>query len=351
MTATKADTQGQNNGAGALDHLGATAAGVIASFTAAVGALGFTGTGVGALVRNHPKWSALGLMFLALAISLSVGSILAERKSKRAQTVRPAARRLFQGAAVAFVVGIIFVISAATLTAGDKYQPSITVSFKNDDNALSLVGEVKASGLGARQHVSIAVFAVTGDTYDQKRPIYAADEGPSVDGNVDAMLSLPVRLGLYDRLMVEAWVGSRVPPSCNENIGREKADIACVSLPVPSGAGRPALIASVDGDGASRALTIKVNESSLSDAERVVISVTGTLAGKQGAIYSATVSSNALGIADASIRLPYPPSATDLCVAAMTVRTRDEVLPACPPQATDGTSWAVIGSAALPVTG
>lgn len=330
-----------SGGKSALDQLGGTTAGIIGAFTAAVGGLGFTGSGLGALVRNHKLGSTLGLMALAVAIAFAVGSILAERKNQKTGNVLPAARKLQVGAAITFVVGLFLIIWTAVSTASDKYQPSIAASFVTNNNVLSLESEVKANGLGAREHVSVRIFPIANG--ERGPALYLGDQGPDTNGNVTSKISLPVRLGMYDRVLIMAWVG-RQTPECDPDLPKKRVELGCASLPVPSGSLRPELTVSVDGDGDARALMIKVGQSAVTDSTRVIVLVSGNISGRANSpIYSTIISSDAAGRVDATLRVPSPNGATDICVAATALTGDLSRRPGCPPQADADTSWALIG--------
>jgi hypothetical protein len=318
-----------------LKDLAPLATGVIAAFTAALGALTAV-AGIGAqIARNQPKLGVTAFLLLVAALSVAVGGLIAQRGDLIDDRI---ATILVPISAILFIVGVVSAVLAAVQAATAPTQPSLSATFTSSNGIFAVEGEAKTTGLPADQHVKIRAYT-TALNGSLGTPIFMADEGPDSLGNVDAKFSIPLPHNGMPLIQIEAWAGDTTP-DCNADLHNRKFELGCLLVPVPPQDTRPHLVVGVEGDPKNRVLNAKVKQSGVDDAQWLILQLMGTSASSTTptVVYQAVLRPDGSGTVDDSLLIPIPQAVTDLCVAARTTTVPRNLT--CPASDDDrDTSW------------
>jgi hypothetical protein len=197
----------ETDSAGAKFLLGS--AGALQVLLTAVGAS--NGALVAVAINNLPLL-IVGVGLVGLAVV--VGAIIRIANLKELGQVI-----LSVGGLAALVGGIGVTGYIALLGPSMAKAPDLDVAVSGSSGHLSLVGEVKVSGISQDAHYWVEVdarqynFAHGAGSYTQLgTPLYQAQLGADSQGNIDTKFAVPLAARQYPAVSVEAWYGTQHGP-------------------------------------------------------------------------------------------------------------------------------------------
>jgi hypothetical protein len=219
--------------------------------TAALTAFGVTTGTVDRVERNHAVLFWIGCFFIFGAIIFAVIGLTLpadERSSDPPPAPLPPktrlqrlvrflrARHLFRLGAVAFLLGMCFVLAAIIRQAREQPRPSITAKLATVEGQERFETSIKAGGLKGSEHLRMYVEGIlpphqgpqgklilgksTNAPEHFRVPLYFSVLGPDASGDVDYTVQLPLPRR-FESIQVRAWVGDtagNAPEDCFRSV-------------------------------------------------------------------------------------------------------------------------------------
>ena len=218
---------------------------------------------------------------------------------------------------------LVLATSAAVWTgvafASERPEPSITAGILTTHGHNMLRFEIKDSGLGSNDRMTVKIHALTTTNNGvTPTPLYSASLGPNSTGIVDHAGEVAVPPAPANELEVQAWVGKQY--TCYEN--NVTAHTGCVTVQISRPFEKPQLTVSWRNPRHSRAgLFVFVSARDVSE-HRAVLRVVD--ANRHRQLLVTSWPSSATGDISKAITAIIPPSTRRLCVAVSNTEPRPD---------------------------
>lgn len=289
----------------------AGAAAVFGALATTVGTFATATGGLGRMFRDQPAGS------LAAVFLIGVGAVCAIFFPALRPGTKAASRRWRSQwlalAALFLIAGLVTGVLTAVLSTQSEQRPTIAGEVAGA-GAPVLTSTITAAGLSSSDIVHVRITGY-GARLPEGDRIYSGEVGADVDGRVKLELQRPLRVGLYDRLTVQAWLGGK-RQDCNDvadNRVSRGDRTGCLLLALPTPPLRPLLTTTLTGEGGRRSLTI------VATAAEVPVSATLWLRAIDqtgNSIYDTIVGADKAGGLRVDITVPVSKAIGSLCIAS-----------------------------------
>jgi hypothetical protein len=207
------------------------ALGGVASLQALLTALGASNGGLTAVLVNERIVAILGIGAVLLGFAITLFALTLERGNRLRH-------RGISAGALCLVLGLFGTAYAAIVAPSIAGKPKISVAVV-PGKQLTYKASVKTTGLrrGTIFRIEVNGLRERGTTYQSVEPVlYQAQVGPDSSGEIDIPLEIPIPVGVYDDIGIQAWTGETHGP-CDQ-LARERGATGCVVVRV-KGLGSP----------------------------------------------------------------------------------------------------------------
>jgi hypothetical protein len=248
-------------------------------------------------------------------------------------------------ASIAMLVAALLVLTApAVLIQTVTEQSSVSVKLKSDPTR-TLEATIKASGIPAKERITIVVDMLERSAQDNKlysvddHQLYRAHLGPGPTGSVEFALEVPIPLSQYHWVGIKSYLGDQAPKECYVT--------GCTVVWLPPRSAEPQLSPSWETVSTwdpkrPPILAVQLRAQNVlrsPSTEKILLRVharTASDARFDSRLYSSVVTANSKGLIEPElVKIPVPKRFKEVCVTATAAMTElveqsslDKVCPA-----------------------
>ncbi len=300
-------------------------------FGAALTALGVNEEDFDRMALNQPSLTLFALVGVVFASVLGVGALIADYGRAR----KTVAITFLVAGAVALLLGTVAGAVAIARIPGNGDTPSIAASF-DQSAGLALSATVKTRGIKSSDDVHVLVEGLVRKNPEEEEieltELFKASIGADRTGTVELPISVPLRPGEFDFVIISSWLGRNEQPNCLVDTGDPTADGGCASLQLPESEAPVSILATWTAPRTpEQAVEVQIEASGVDRDKSVVVAVESTQAAPAGGLlYLASFAPDRTGAVVRQFSVPVTPASGDVCVSVLTATEKSNTGPGCP---------------------